>query len=266
MIKKCGIMNVSGSRPLLFFSTTYFMYIGNAVDTVVHEHHAIQIVISFDGPIDIIQSGSITKLKAAIIDSDQEHECKTFQSPFILLNIDPESKIGSGLKKTYLDKQKIAALPIILSENFLVEIEPFLLNNIDSTSIYKLVQRFLLSLSHTTAIAISDDRVTKVLSLLNEPGKDIVKIKELADAIYISPGRLIHLFTDQVGIPIRKYVLWRKLLTTLHQLMETKNLTVAALDGGFYDSPHFNRTFKKMFGLSPSLLLQNSQIIQVYKE
>ncbi len=61
------------------------MYIGNAVDTVLHEHHAIQIAISFDGPIDIIQSGSITKLKAVIIDSDQEHECRTYQSDFTIL-------------------------------------------------------------------------------------------------------------------------------------------------------------------------------------
>jgi len=259
-------MNESKSRPLLFFSTGYFMYIGNAVDTVVHEHHAIQIAISFDGPIDIIQSGSITKLKAAIIDSDQEHECRTYQSAFALINIDPESKIGCALKKTYLDKQKIAALPIVLSENFLVEIEPLLLNDNDSESIYELVHRFLLSLSHTAATAISDDRIAMVLSLLNQPSENTVNIKELADAICISPSRLIHLFTDQVGIPIRKYVLWRKMLTTLHKLKETKNLTVAALEGGFYDSPHFNRTFKKMFGLSPSSLAQNSRIIQVYKD
>ncbi|MNY50891.1 Arabinose operon regulatory protein [compost metagenome] len=105
-----------------------------------------------------------------------------------------------------------------------------------------------------------------MLSLLNQPGKNTVKIKELADAIHISPSRLIHLFTDHVGIPIRKYILWRKMLTTLHKLMETENLTVAAIDGGFYDSPHFNRTFKKMFGISPLLLRQNSQIIQVYKD
>jgi AraC-like DNA-binding protein len=84
--------------------------------------------------------------------------------------------------------------------------------------------------------------------------------------VFISPNRLIHLFTDQVGIPIRKYILWRKLLIALQEIITTKNITKAALEGGLSDVPHFNRTFKRMFGLNPSTLLKNSQIIQAYRK
>ena len=82
----------------------------------------------------------------------------------------------------------------------------------------------------------------------------------------MSPSRLIHLFTDQVGIPIRKYILWTKLLIAVQKIIDTKNITQAALEGGFFDAPHFNRTFKRMFGLNPSTLLKNSQIIQAYRK
>ena len=39
--------------PRLFFWTGQFMYIGKAVDTSIHDHHAIQIAISFDEAIEL---------------------------------------------------------------------------------------------------------------------------------------------------------------------------------------------------------------------
>jgi len=92
--------------------------------------------------------------------------------------------------------------------------------------------------------------------LLRKPVQESVSIKDLAGAVHISPGRLIHLFTQQVGIPVRKYILWSKLMASLKKLNKRANFTHVALDGGFADAPHFNRTFKKMFGLSPTALLK----------
>ncbi|MNR25542.1 DNA-binding transcriptional regulator AraC [compost metagenome] len=101
---------------------------------------------------------------------------------------------------------------------------------------------------------------------MNQQNNVPIKINALASKVFISSSRLIHLFTDQVGIPIRKYMLWRKLLLALQEMITTKNMTQAALKAGFSDAPHFNRTFKRMFGLNPSSLLKNSQIIQAYSK
>src|SRR3569833_4224571 len=91
-------------QPLLFFSNEYFMYIGHAVDTIVHDHHAIQIAISFEGTIEMILSDSVINVKGLIIDSDVPHECRTGNKTFLLLNIDPECKIGKGLWKVCLSE------------------------------------------------------------------------------------------------------------------------------------------------------------------
>ena len=44
------------------------------------------------------------------------------------------------------------------------------------------------------------------------------------------------------------------------------HLTDAAYHAGFYDSAHFSRHFKKIFGVKPSLVYNNSIIVQDSKK
>lgn len=234
------------------------MYMGRAVDTVVHEHHAIQIAISLEDEIEIISSNTTIKQKAVIIASDEPHECRTQDNTFLLFNIDPECKIGAGLKKAFLSETRIATLPEATVEG--------LLENIKSgeATIFDNTLKFLKELSNTPGGEVMDDRIVKVLEFLRQPGDGPITIKRLSATVYLSPSRLIHLFTSQVGIPIRKYILWSRLLTAVQHLHDARDMTDAALEAGFSDAPHFNRTFKRMFGLAPSLIMKNSQIIQAY--
>ncbi|QJB42074.1 helix-turn-helix domain-containing protein [Chitinophaga oryzae] len=252
------------NQPLLFFSTGYFIYIGRAVDTVVHEHHALQIAISFEDEIEIVSPGSMIKHRAVIIGSDEPHECRTYNNTFLLINIDPECTIGAGLKKICLSGKKIAALPDAIVEELLEKIKPLLSDITAADSIFNNMLRFLRELSHTGGHKDMDDRIARVLEMLKQPGEAPFKIKDLAAIAYLSPSRLIHLFTTQVGIPVRKYILWARLLKALQYIIDARDLTDAALEAGFSDAPHFNRTFKRMFGIAPSYLLKNSQFIQAF--
>ncbi|MBV8253878.1 MAG: AraC family transcriptional regulator [Chitinophaga sp.] len=249
-------------QPLLLFSTGYFIYIGRAVDTTVHAHHAIQMVASLQDEIEIVLPDSTMKVRAILIDSDEPHKCKTGDNTFLLINIDPECTIGKGLKSTWLAGKKAAALPETTVKRLLAEIEPSLSGDWNRDTIFNSTLQFLRGLSHTDRNEALDDRIAKILKVLHQPGHLTFKVKDLAEMVYLSPSRLVHLFTAQVGIPIRKYVLWARLLTSLQHIIQASDITAAALEGGFSDAPHFNRTFKRMFGAAPTSLLKNSQIIQ----
>ncbi len=58
------------------------------------------------------------------------------------------------------------------------------------------------------------------------------------------------------GVPFRRYRLWRRLAIAAVALKEGANLTEAAMEGGFASSAHFSATFRRMFGIKPSLLIK----------
>jgi len=70
----------------------------------------------------------------------------------------------------------------------------------------------------------------------------------------LSPSRFRHFFKEQIGVSIRHYRLWRRVLG-LQIVSQSKSLTEAALDLGFYDLAHFSNHFKKTFGLPPTQML-----------
>lgn len=241
---------------MLLFWPGYFMYIGRGADTKVHAHHAIQIAVALEKPIEVIGKTAQRVYQAVIINSDVPHECRTFGGPFLLINIDPETSIGTALKREYLIKAGIAELPLVAIDNYLGQLKGLLAGSNPADEIYRLTNDLLTSIAHKHTPQPLDERIEQVLALLREPEQETVSIKDLAGAVHISPGRLIHLFTQQVGIPVRKYILWSKLMTAVKKLDKHANFTHVALDGGFADAPHFNRTFKRMFGLSPTALLK----------
>ena len=73
---------------------------------------------------------------------------------------------------------------------------------------------------------------------------------EIADAVHLSPERFRHLFLKETGIRFRPYVLWLRLEVAVASYAAGNSLTEAAYVGGFADSAHFSRTFKRMFGVA----------------
>jgi AraC-like DNA-binding protein len=55
-------------------------------------------------------------------------------------------------------------------------------------------------------------------------------------------------------MPLRTYLLWRRLLHVWALLMDGETLSSAAHAAGFADSAHLSRTSRTMFGLPPSAM------------
>ena len=77
-------------------------------------------------------------------------------------------------------------------------------------------------------------------------------LEALAGQIGISPSRLRHMFKEQAGLPISRYVLWMRLRTALLHALEGASMTESAQAAGFSDAAHFTRTCRQMFGLPPT--------------
>jgi AraC-like DNA-binding protein len=93
-----------------------------------------------------------------------------------------------------------------------------------------------------------------------------ITLAELARAVHRSPSRLAHRFRKATGVPVRRFILWRRLRAAVETAMRGSTLTEAAHAAGFADSAHLSRTFRSMFGIAPSFLFRRGQLDVTFLE
>ena len=105
------------------------------------------------------------------------------------------------------------------------------------------------------AYPASDPRIEKVIQLIKDNITTNVSAEELAQQVNLSVSRLVELFREQVGVPIRRYRQWHRLFVTFTGVQQGESLTNAAIAAGFTDSAHFSHTFRMTLGMTPSDIL-----------
>ena len=77
-------------------------------------------------------------------------------------------------------------------------------------------------------------------------------LAELAKECGLSPGRFMRAFKKSFGVPVRRYLLRKRVESAKALLLRSdKSLLTVALEAGFSDQPAFNRRFREMVGTSP---------------
>ena len=98
-------------------------------------------------------------------------------------------------------------------------------------------------------------RVKKLLGLLRTlPPESDTSLEALAAAVSLSPGRLMHTFTESIGLPLRPYLQWLKLQRAAAAIVGGMPFSQAAHAAGFADAAHMTRTFKRVMGTTPKAL------------
>jgi AraC-like DNA-binding protein len=109
-----------------------------------------------------------------------------------------------------------------------------------------------------------DSRIVTALELIQRDVQDNVPTEYFAKEIGISYPRLVQLFREQVGAPIRRYRLWHRLFCATREIARTQNISAGAHAAGFSDTAHFNRTFRRMLGMTPTDLLSQPNGLKIY--
>lgn len=92
-----------------------------------------------------------------------------------------------------------------------------------------------------------DDALRSIDDLLPDGA---VPLDAIARRAALSPERFRHLFAEEIGLPFRRYVLWRRLRLAAAELLAGRDATTAAHAAGFADAAHFARTLKATFGIT----------------
>jgi AraC-like DNA-binding protein len=107
-----------------------------------------------------------------------------------------------------------------------------------------------------------DPRISQIVEFLFAQGDDLTSVLTLAANVGLSASRLQHLFSQQIGVPFRRYRGWNRMRQAIQEVIKGHNFTTAAHATGFSDSAHFSHEFRKTFGAAPTVGLHNLARLQ----
>ncbi|MEV4124465.1 helix-turn-helix domain-containing protein [Nocardia sp. NPDC049707] len=218
---------------------------GSIGPTALHAHHAVQVVAACTPVVVVDASGVRHRGTHVIVPADAPHRIDAGTERGTAIYLDPESVAGAAADRrahTHGWADCEHSLPI----------DP------DREPLAELVAEVVDDLERDNSRNIEDERheaVTEVLQLLPSlVGAGPIRGVDVARRVGLSATRLTHLFTEQVGIPMRPYILWLRLHVAITRVRSGDDLTAAAHAAGFADSSHLTRTCRRTFGLPPSAL------------
>jgi AraC-like DNA-binding protein len=97
-----------------------------------------------------------------------------------------------------------------------------------------------------------DARIEEVLEVLGQAGAETPTLSDLGRRVGLSGFTLMRRFKAELGVRMREYVLWRRIMAGLAMVDGRSTIADIAQRTGFYDQAHLTRTVRRMVELAPS--------------
>jgi AraC-like DNA-binding protein len=234
-----------------------FLLLGAAEGVVPpHAHHAIQIVLAIDGEITAKEEGGDWRTgRGVIVRHDTPHCFDGKGATGAMVFVDPESREGIWLATSL--RENVTLVPKARIEPCAAALKTFYEQPLSAMEVGELIRHCVLSLCPGAPPARQpDERITKVLDAIRASDDLRMPLEDAAAMAFLSPSRFAHLFKEQVGLPFRRYMLWRKLARAIVSIGRERTIAAAAQAADFADAAHLTRTFYQMFGIPPSALMR----------
>jgi AraC-like DNA-binding protein len=225
------------------------LYVGPGLDLAPHLNVATTIAVSLRQPFEWrtwAKSGGWSAWRAevvGVIPSQTLHHLRSL-GPMAFLYLDPFTDRRHPLRRAELLQGRealcLAARPIGLEDAF--------------TAFGLRPQR------------PRDARIARVVREVERRPDAFGRLQDAAALACLSPSRFRARFDAELGLPFRRYRLWRRMAAVMRTLAGGGSLTEAAYAAGFSSSAHLSTTFKRMFGITASELLAAGVAIDVSED
>ena len=248
----------SGWSPRWYLWDGGYLAVGTSGGVVPpHSHHAIQITLGLDGSIRFRpgENGDWRVMRGAIVMPDVAHSFDGMNSLVTMLFVDPESREGRWLRQSL--REDVTSVPDARMDRVVPPLLQFERSPLEAMETTELIKATVAGLcAGAPPSRALDPRVVRALEFMRAADTPRLTLEDVADTVFLSPSRFAHLFSENVGLPFRRYVLWRKLSRAMLAVGRGASLSQAAHEGGFADSAHMTRTFIQMWGTPPSVLMK----------
>jgi len=232
-------------------------YNGPVGDTEFHQHYAVQICFPFSGPLHIeTQTENQIVENILVVGSNVSHRLSSPSPTAQLLYIEP-NLVRKNTARLNMAQMAVLDLPKTQMESIKSAL------NIAATERGPNYGRRIANLiwphnSDCDVFLPIDPRISQTLANIEAAENLNLRLSQVIEGSGLSASRFRHLFSAQVGMSLKSYLLWTKLQRAIQSLALDNSLTTAAHAAGFADSAHLSRTFRRTFGLAPADLNKNA--------
>lgn len=226
-----------------------------------HAHHAIQITLALDAPhgaflLRAAGQNRWRKLNGAVVMPHRPHEFDGCDGTIAQIFLEPETDQGRVLLERF-GRSDISELPSEIQRQAANVLAARFAARASATALVADARAVIDALAGQAPVRRTlDARIAAAVDVIAHRAAAPLSLVDVARAVHLSPGRLRHLFVEQTGTTFRAYLLWLRINRAVNAMMNGSSWTEAAHFAGFADSAHLSRTFRRMFGVSPGMLIK----------
>lgn len=256
-------MNSSEAQLHLYVWEERFLYAGPGIDTTFHKNHAAVWLATCEGELSVtLGDGHTLRGQGVFLPSGTEYATASAAHAIAALFWEPESASYQAAMERLEETPRTFACPLSnLEAARKLQSATTSLDEADDL----LAAMFGVSVRMRFADPPMDSRIASAIEQLREAPEKYDSLDALADSVHLSPSRFAHVFKDEIGVPVRRYLLWLKMRKALDVAIAGHSLTTAALSAGFADSAHLSRTVRSMLGIAPEFMFRNRGRLVIHK-
>lgn len=191
---------------LLYLGLGRMLMIGSHWDSNMHHQAAIKIILSKDHPFMIrLENQNWMRTHGVIINARVVHQMKDFEGPVFSCSIVPDRKRGAQLQKHVLRGEQIQIPELCKISGSLGQFSECLESYVDSARAFQICESMIDALTGIRdGIFRLDDRILAVMDWIQMNLSEPISARQLARTTFLSEDRFMHLFKEQLGLPLRK--------------------------------------------------------------
>lgn len=239
-------------RTNLFLWHGQALIVGPGVDSTPHAHFALQLTVGLERPFRVRLGPDAPWIEssAAVFAPNQAHQidCGGSMLAHLFIELPQRQETVASVSDA-----RYHLLPDFIAVQAALDAARHGGLGIDGAQ--QAAQQWLgCALPDTSAPCGFDPRIAQVLDWIGAHSDAPLNGAMLAERVHLSASRFTHLFRQQTGLSLSRYLLWVRLLAAVAAVARGENMTSAAHSAGFSDLAHMSRTFRSMFGVVPSEL------------
>lgn len=239
------------TRNKVFVSQDYMLFFQDFKETDPHIHATKHLAISLQGIMNCKLADTELQCFGYILNAGVLHERygENANGQKIIFILEPCSPVAIKIEREILKGESYQ----LLQEQMAMEIKEKLGERIKEENVTQEMVEQIFAICHLTGDMSDrlDPRVAQLVKILREEETITAEIVENAISVTgLSKSRFLHLFKQEIGVSLKKYLQCLKFFKTWRYLAEGENITDACLHAGFNDSAHYSNFMKQCYGMS----------------